>query len=120
MQITLNLSGLHPATRQSLCNGLQHEDRARHALGVLEQLRLKKLIDHAAVPGFNTNIGRTSMCMSPDQVQRAKEIYGERCFADPAFGKFLVKQHPEFGVKDVGTRIQSGWTPATGKKQTSR
>lgn len=112
-ELSLNLAQLHPDVRQSLIKGLVHEDRARHALGVIEQLRLKKMMDAAAQPGFNREIGRTSMVISTGQYQAAQQQYGELCFADPDFGKFLLKKHDDFRVKDVGTRIQSGWTPAS-------
>lgn len=111
--ISINLSNVHPEVRQTIVKGLQHEDRARHALGVIEQLRLKRMMDAAAVPGFNREIGRTSMIISPGQYQAAQRVYGELCFADPDFGKFLLKQNEEMRVKDVGTRVQSGWTPAS-------
>lgn len=114
MQLSINLAKVHPAVRQSIIKGLQHEDRARHALGVVEQLRMKRMMDQVVQPGFNTEIGRSSMIISEDQYQRAQSLYGELCFADPEFGKWLLKMNPEFCVKDVGTRVQSGWTPASG------
>lgn len=110
MDLTINLANLPLAVRQSVCRGLQYEDRARHALGQLEQLRMKRLLDQVAVAGFNTDIGRTTMCISEDQADRARRVYGQLCFADPDFGKWLLRQNPEFRVKDVGTRVQSGWT----------
>ena len=112
MELTVNLSGLHPDVARGVIKGLQHEDKAQHDLGVLEQLRLKKLLDAAAEPGFNTEIGRTLMVLSPEQAQAARRLYGDLCFADPDFSKFLLRQNPEFRVKDVGTKIQSGWTKA--------
>ena len=110
MEMTVNLSGLHPAVQQSVIKGLHHEDKARHDLGVLEQLKLKRMWDKVMAPGVNNNIGRASSCMSEDQVLQAKRLYGELCFADPEFMPFLLKQHPEFRVRDCGTRIQSGYT----------
>ena len=110
MELTINLSGLHPATARGVIKGLQHEDKARHDLGVLEQVRLKKFMDAVAQPGFNTEVGRTVMVLSPEQREAAYRIYGQMCFADPDFSKYLLKQNPEFRVKDVGTKIQSGYT----------
>ena len=110
MELSINLGGLHPDVARGVIRGLQHEDKARHDLGVLEQLRLKKLMDAVAEPGFNTDIGPAIMVLSPEQAAAARRIYGDRCFADPDFGKFLLRQNPEFRVKDVGTRVQSGWT----------
>lgn len=110
MELTVDLSALHPAVAQSVIKGLRHEDKAIHDLGVFEQLRLKQLADAVMAPGVNTEIGRTLMVLSPGQAQAARRLYGELCFADPDFSKFLLKHHPEFRVKDVGTRIQSGYT----------
>ena len=110
MELSINLSGLHPAVAQKVIKGLHHEDKAQHDLEVLEQVRLKKLMDRVAGPGFNTNIGRQTMVMSRGQRLAATRIYGELCFADADFSKFLLKHHPEFRVADVGTRIQSGYT----------
>lgn len=108
--MSVNLSKLPPATRQRVVRGLHFEDKAKHDLGVLEQLRLKRLMDQTVGPGFNTEIGRTSMVMSQAQRNAAMRTYGQMCFADPDFGKFLLKHHADFRVKDVGTRIQSGYT----------
>lgn len=110
MQFSVNLSHVEPEVRQRIVKGLRHEDKARHDLGVIEQLRLKQLHDQYVTPGFNKEIGRTSMIISPGQYQAAMNTYGQMCFADPDFGKFLLKHHAEFRVKDVGTRVQSGYT----------
>lgn len=110
MQLSVNLTHLPIETRQSVAKSIRHEDRARHVLGVIEQLKLKKLADQIAVAGFNNDVGRNNMVISPGQYQAAQELYGERCWADPDFAKFILKNHPEFRVKDVGTRIQSGFT----------
>lgn len=110
MELTINLSGLDPAVAQSVVRGLKHEDKARHDLGVLEQIRMKRMMDQVMSPGVNNDIGRPVMVVSEAQAQQARRIYGELCFADPDFGKFLLRHHPEFRVKDCGTRIQSGYT----------
>ncbi len=114
MQFTMSLERLDAGTRNSVLRGIQDEDKARHALGVLEQIRLKKLADALMIPGANTEIGRTSMILSPDQYQRAMNRYGELCWADPAFGRWMLKQHSDMRVKDVGTRVQSGYTGESG------
>ena len=112
MELTLNLSGLHPSTAQAVIKGLRHEDKAKHDLGVLEQIRLKKMMDRLMQPGVNTEVGRVSMVLSPAQRLAATRQYGDLCFADPDFAKFLLKHHPDFRVKDCGTKIQSGYTGA--------
>lgn len=116
MQFTVDISRINPAVRHGFVRSLHHEDRARHALGVIEQARLKKLYDSAAVAGFNTNLGRAQMILSDDQWKRAMQQYGQFCFMDPEFTPWLLKKNEDFRVKDVGTRIQSGWTAATGDK----
>ena len=110
MELTINLSQLPPATAHAVIKGLQHEDKAKHDLGVLEQLKLKRMMDQAMAPGMNTNLGRASMILSPAQRAMACRLYGDKCFADPDFSKFLLKHHPEFRIRDCGTRIQSGYT----------
>lgn len=116
MKLTMDLSGLQPAVAQSVMRHLQHEDRARHALGLIEQLKLKRFYD--AHPAFGHGLGgevRQSAVITADQTQRVRDKYGDLCFADPDFMPWLLKQ-PEgadFVVKDVATRIQSGWTPKT-------
>lgn len=111
MHLTLDLTRLSPELRQSVVKSIHHEDRARYALGVLDQLRLKRLYDQAAEPGWNTDLGRTSMIVSAGQYQEAINQYGEKCWADPDFAPWLRKRDPVFRVRDVPTKVQSGWTP---------
>lgn len=110
MELTMSLKGLPPAVAQGIIKTIRREDAAQYALGVIEQRKLKKLYDQLAAPGFNTDLGRQNMVMSPSQRQEAMRMYGQLCFADPDFAKFLLKHHEEFRVKDVGTRVQSGFT----------
>lgn len=120
MDFTIDLSRMHPEVRGQVIKGLHHADRARHALGLLEQRRLKQLHDAMAVPGvLNTEIGRQQMTLSRDQWIRFMQKYGQRCWADPDFAPWVLKQtqHEDLRVKDVGTRIQSGWTPAREKAE---
>lgn len=110
MELTLNLKRLPPAVAQSVIKTIKREDAAQYALGVIEQRKLKKLYDALAVPGFNTDLGRQTMCLSRSQWYEALRIYGQNCFQDPEFAKFLLKHHEDMRVKDVGTRVQSGYT----------
>lgn len=105
----MNLKSLPPAVAQSIIKTIRREDAAQYALGVIEQRKLKKLYDNLAVPGFNTDLGRQTMCLSRGQWYQALRD-NNACFQDPDFAKFLLKHHEEFRVKDVGTRIQSGFT----------
>lgn len=110
MDLTLDLSGLSPETRLAFQRGLQHEDRARYAVGVTEQLRMKQLADREARAGSNRELGPLRMVMSCDQGDRARREFGPLCFADPEFVPWLLKREEVFRVKETGTRIQSGWT----------
>jgi len=110
MQLTVNLEHVDPAVRQSIIKGIRHEDKARHDLGVVEQIKLKKFADQVTAAGMNTELGRNAMVISEGQYQAAQQLYGELCWADPDFGKWLLKRDSDFAVKDVGTRIQSGYT----------
>lgn len=113
MNWTMDLSGLAPASRRAVLAGLQHEDRARHALGVIEQAKLKKFHDAMAIPGvLNNGMGRQVMIRSADQNERFKAKYGQLCWADPDFSKWVLKktEHADLRVKDVGEKIQVGYT----------
>lgn len=115
MDFTVDLSKLPPAVAQRVIKKIRHEDRARFDLDLLEQRRLKQLHDELAQPGWNTNMGRQTMCITPGQWQAFMQVYGQRCWADPDFAKWVLKQeqHADFRVKDVGTKIQSGYTGKT-------
>lgn len=110
MDFTLNLSGLPPRVAQRIIKTVQHEDAAAYAVGRAEQLRLKKWYDNAATTGMNTDIGRQTMVMSRGQWLMAMRRFGQLCFADPEFAPWLLKKDDVFRVKDVGTRLQSGYT----------
>jgi len=113
MQFTVDLTGLNPAVAQGIIKGLHHEDRARHALGLVRQRRMAQLLAHN--PHAMTGRGelRQNMILDETQWQAFMQVYGQKCWADPDFGKWVLKQdqHADLRVKDTGTRIQSGWTP---------
>jgi hypothetical protein len=109
--LTMNLAGLPPSVAHRVMRTIKQEDAAAYALGVLDQIKLKKFYDQMAVPGMNTDIGRQNMVISHGQRLAAYRQYGQKCFADSDFSRFLLKKHPEYQVKDVGTKVQSGWTP---------
>lgn len=111
MQLTADLSQLHPEVRRRIVKNVQHEDAAQYALGAVEQAKLKKFYDAIAVPGFSKkDIGPLHFVISDDQAARARAVYGELCFMDPDFVKFLKKHHEDMRVREVGTRIQSGYS----------
>lgn len=110
MELSFSLQGLPPGVAHSVIKTVKREDAARYALSVIEQRKLKKLYDQLAQPGFNTDLGRQTMVISQGQWYEAMRLYGQTCFQDADFARFLLKHHDEFRVKDVGTRIQSGYT----------
>lgn len=109
MNLTLNLTGLHPETARRVIGNIRHEDRAKHALGLIEQLRLKQLHDQMGA-ACHTDVGRQMIVVSPDQFQRFREAYGDLFWADPDSSKFVWRHHEDMRVKDTGTKIQSGYT----------
>lgn len=112
MQLTADLSQLHPEVRRGIIQNLQHEDAAQYALGAIEQAKLKKFYDAVAMPGFSKkDVGPLHFIISPDQAARCRAIYGDLCFMDPDFVKWLKKGNEDMRVREVGTKIQSGWTP---------
>jgi hypothetical protein len=110
MQLTADLSQLHPEVRRRIVKNVQHEDAAQYALGAVEQAKLKKFYDALAVPGFSKqDIGPLHFVISDDQAARARAAYGELCFMDPDFVTFLKRHHEDMRVREVGTKIQSGY-----------
>lgn len=122
MDFSVDLSGLHPEVAHRVIKQMQHEDRARFDLDRLEQLRLKKLHDAMVQPGWNNEIGPQVMCITPGQWAAFMHVYGQRCWADPDFRKWVLKQpeHQDFKVKEVGTRVQSGWTAGSPRGEVRR
>lgn len=110
MELSVNLAGLPPHIAQRVIKTVRSEDAAAYLLGVLEQRKLKQFYENNAVPGMNTDFGRQTMVMSEGQRLAAYRQYGQMCFADPDFAPWLLKKNEDFRVKDVGTKIQSGWT----------
>lgn len=115
MQLTTDLSGLRPEVRGALIRRLQRDDAARYAVGAADQLRLKNYHDAVVKAGAFNELGPVQMVISRDQYVRAMEKYGPLCFMDPNFVPWLLKRNEDMRVKQAGTRIQSGWTPATGR-----
>lgn len=113
MQLTADLSGLSPTVRDSVIRKLQHEDRARYDIGAADQIRLKRYTEKVVKTGAFNEVGPMQFVMSRDQWQRAMHQYGQMIFMDPDFVPFLLRKNEDMRVKQVGTRIQSGWTPAT-------
>lgn len=111
MQMVVNLGQLPPLVRHQVMTTLHHEDAAAHALGMAEQIELKKLMDDLAQPGFNREL-RSSMILSRGQWLAANRLAEQSgtLLSDPDFSKWLFKKHDAMRVKDVGTRIQSGFT----------
>ena len=110
MQLTTDLSQLHPEVRRRIVKNVQHQDAAQYALGAVEQAKLKKFYDAVATTGFSkTDIGPLNFVISQDQAARCRAIYGDLCFMDPDFVKFLKKHHEDMRVREVGTRIQAGY-----------
>lgn len=109
MQLTVDLSQMHPEVRGKIIRKLAHEDKARHDLGVIEQLKMKKLHDAAQIGHYKSELGPARMILSQDQWQRAMQKYGQYIFMDPEFSPWLVKKHPDMAVKDIGTKIQVGY-----------
>jgi hypothetical protein len=108
----MDMSGLPPAVRERVIKNLAHEDAAQHALGQIEQVKMKRLMDQIVQPGCFNECGRQVFMISPDQHQRLMHKYGKLCFMDDDFVKWLLKRPvgEDMKVKDVGTRIQSGYT----------
>ena len=112
MDFSVDLSQLPPEVANRAIRKIQHADRAQFELERIEQIRTKQLLDQVVKPGFNNQLGRQSMFIMPSQMHAFRRIYGQMCWADPDFAPWVLKQdqHADFRVRDVGTRIQSGYT----------
>lgn len=107
---TVDLKGLRPEVARRVIGTVRDEGAARHALGLVRQRRMKQLLDNAE----RVNGGELRQNMIVDETQwiAFMAVYGQRCWSDPDFRKWLQKQdaHRDLFVKDTGTRIQSGYT----------
>ena len=110
MQLTSDLSQLDPNVRHALIRRLQHADKARFDLGLVEQRRLKQLHDRAGIGAYKENLGPVEMVLSIDKYQRAMQRYGQHIFMDPDFAKWLLRKNDDMRVKPTATRIQVGYT----------
>jgi len=115
MQFTTDLTGLRPEARNQFLRDVVHEDKARYALGALDQLRLKQRADAITAAGYKGDL-RAQMVMSQDQWARAMNQYGERCWLDPDFVPWLLKNNEDMRVRDCGTKIMVGYTGAADLK----
>jgi hypothetical protein len=115
MQLTADLSQLAPEVRNGIVRRLQHEDLARHALGLADQARMKRLQDTATIGTYKGEIGPPQIILSQDQWQRAMQRYGQLCMMDPDFVPWLLRKNDDMRVKAIGTRAQVGWRAADGK-----
>ena len=109
MQLTTDLSQLAPEVRSGIVRRLQYEDLARHALGLAEQARLKRLHDAAGLGSYKPELGPAQIILSADQWQRAMQRYGTCCMMDPDFVPWLLKRNDDMRVKQIGTKAQVGW-----------
>lgn len=116
MQLTADLSGLNPETRQRVVRHLAHEDKARYDLGVIEQRRMAQMYQNLPVGSFKAELGPAQMILSQDQWMRAMQKYGERCWQDPDFTPWLLKKNEDMRVRQSATKIQVGWTAPTATK----
>jgi hypothetical protein len=113
MELSINLSGLDPATRQAVVKGLQLEDRAQYVLGVLEQQRLARYAAAVSAAKYQGEL-RAQAVFSRHQAILARKKYGDLCFADPDWMPWALKrpEHADAKVKDAGSRNMVGWSPA--------
>lgn len=112
MQLTCDLSGLHPQVRRRIIQTCEREDCAQQAIAWAEQSRLAKFYQDAAVVGTTkSGIGPMTGVIHVALKQLLAAHYGHATvYQDPDFMKFILKKHEAFRVPEVGTRIQSGYT----------
>ena len=108
--ITADLTALPRSTREAIRRQLSDEERAKIALARIRQARIAKLYDDAVGPGTTKDgIGPVSMVVDPVLVSYFRRAFGERCFMDPEFVKWIKKEDPSFRVRETGTKVQVGY-----------
>lgn len=121
--ITHDLSRLDPDTRGRIIRKLQDKDAAQYDLARIEQAKVAKLYNEAAGPGTTKNgFGPLNMVVTPYFRGYLRRLYGDSCFEDPDFVRWLNKEEEWFRVRETGTKIQVGFTRDTdgGKRFTKR
>ena len=110
MQLTVDLSGVRPDARHQFVKDVVHEDKARYALGLIEQRKLKQHADAIGKAKFAGEF-RPQVVMSADQWKRTMNQYGELCMSDPDFMPWFLKkdENRDLRVKDPGSKIMVGW-----------
>jgi hypothetical protein len=110
MKLTVDLSGVRMEARQQFLKDMHREDKARYALGLIEQLKLKQRADELAKAKYQGEF-RAVAVLSEDQWKRAMDRYGTMCLSDPDFMPWLLKREEgqDMRVRDPGSKIQVGW-----------
>lgn len=113
MQLTVDLTGVSPGARHEFVRGMKFEDRARYALGLIEQRKLKQQADAFAKAKYQGEF-RAQAVMSQDQWKRAMNDYGQMCMMDPDFMPWFLKkdENADMLIRDMGSKIMIGWTRA--------
>lgn len=109
--ITHDLSRLPLDTRQRIVKRLQDEDCARRALAEVEQAKVKRFYDDNVSPGTTkSGFGPVSAAIVPYFQGYLRRKYGDTCFQDDDFFKWVLKQEERFRVREVGTKVQVGYS----------
>ena len=113
MQLTVDLSKVHPEVRQRIIQNCEREDLAQQAVAWAEQARMAQFYRDAMIPGaVKPGVGPLQSIMHVALKNLLAAHYGhETVWQDPDFMKFILKKHEEFRVPEVRTKISAGWTP---------
>lgn len=111
MQLTVDLSGVRPEARHQFVKDVVHEDKAKYALGLIEQRRLAQRAEAIAKAKYQGEF-RAQAVMSEDQWKRTMNDYGQLCMMDPDFMPWLLKREEgrDMRIADPGSKIMIGWT----------
>jgi hypothetical protein len=98
-------------TRERLLRSLSDKNAAKLATAKVNQVKLNQLYNAAAVPGATKpGFGPLQMVIDPYLAQyfsrtcEAREMVWE----DPEFSRWLLKNGPEFRVREAPTKVQVG------------
>jgi len=110
-QFTTDLSHLPHDLRISIREKLGNEEAARLAVAKANQIRMQKIYSDAAQPGTTKDgFGPCTMIMDRGLAAQYRLMFGERCFEDQEWVKWMLRQSPEMKVRAVGTKIQVGYS----------
>jgi hypothetical protein len=90
---------------KALLDDLVRGHHVRVALGMEEQVRIKREMDRADVVFARGGLGERKMCVSTKLYWEMVRQYGQDCWRDGGFRKDMGRHHPEMLVKARSRKV---------------